>query len=233
MVHASEEFTTYGASHVGAVVVLVVGVVALLLVRRVHDPADRIGKALAVALLATTLPLQALYFTPGQWDLQTSLPIQLCDVASFVAAYALWTHRPWAAALTYYWGITLTSQAILTPDLSADFPHPVYLLFWVMHLGTVLAAVHLVWGRGLHPDWHTYRVAVVVTACWAAALMVLNAVLGTNYGYLNHKPDAATALDLLGPWPWYVAVEVLVISTVWALMTWPWVGVRRRVRTPD
>jgi hypothetical integral membrane protein (TIGR02206 family) len=223
---ASGEFTAYGASHLGAVVVLVIGIVALLLARRLHDPDDRLGKALAVALLTTTLPLQALYFTPGQWNLQTSLPIQLCDLASLVAVYALWTHRRWAAALTYFWGITLTSQAILTPDLAADFPHPIYLLFWVMHIGTVLAAVHLVWGRGVQPDWRGYRVAIAVTACWAVSVISLNVVVGTNYGYLNRKPAAATVLDLLGPWPWYVAVEVVVIATVWALLTWPWV--RRR-----
>lgn len=219
----SDEFTTYGTSHLGAVVVLAVGVVAVLVAGRVRDdPSDRLGRVLALALLATTVPLQLLYFTPAQWNVQTSLPVQLCDVASFVAAYGLWTHRRWAAALTYYWGITLTSQAILTPDLSADFPHPVFLLFWVMHHGTVLAAVHLVWVRGLHPDWRGYRFAVATTAVWAVGIFGLNLALGTNYGYLNRKPDAATVLDLLGPWPWYVAAEVAIIAAAWALLTWPW-----------
>lgn len=228
MLQASGEFTTYGASHVGALVVLVVGIVAMLLVgRRLDDPDDRLGTALAFLLLVT-VPMQAFNFAPGFWNPATSLPVQLCDVASFVAIYALWTHRPWAAALTYYWGISLTTQAALTPDLAANFPHPIYLLFWMMHIGTVLAAVHLVWVRGVHPDWRTYRLAIVVTACWAAALMGFNALLGTNYGYLNRKPDAATVLDLLGPWPWYVVAEVVIIAAVWALMTWPWA--RRRPR---
>lgn len=51
--------------------------------------------------------------------------------------------------------------------------------------------------------------------------MVLNAALGTNYGYLNRTPSAASALDLLGPWPAYVVVEVVVVAAVWALMVWP------------
>lgn len=221
-VEPSGEFTTYGASHVGALVVLVAGVAALLLLaRRLHDPGDRLGKALAVLLLVT-VPMQGFNFAPGFWNLATSLPVQLCDLASFVAIYALLTHRPWAAALTYYWGISLTTQAALTPDLAADFPHPIYLLFWMMHIGTVFAAVHLVWVRGVHPTWRTYGISIGVTACWAAVLMGLNVVLDTNYGYLNRKPDAATVLDLLGPWPWYVAAEVVIIAAIWALMTWPW-----------
>ena len=51
--------------------------------------------------------------------------------------------------------------------------------------------------------------------------MLFNAVAGTNYGYLNRKPDSASLLDLLPGWPAYVVLEILVVSAVWALMTWP------------
>jgi hypothetical integral membrane protein (TIGR02206 family) len=64
---------------------------------------------------------------------------------------------------------------------------------------------------------------VVRTAAWAVAVFGLNLKLGSNYGYLNEKPGAASVLDLLGPWPWYVVAEVAIIASVWALMTWPWV----------
>jgi hypothetical integral membrane protein (TIGR02206 family) len=32
----------------------------------------------------------------------------------------------------------------------------------------------------------------------------VNALLDTNYGYMNGKPEAASLLDHLGPWPWYL-----------------------------
>src|SRR5215218_4561279 len=122
---AAHDFAPYDGSHLGALVVLVVGaalLVALGPLLRDRDPGDRLGKALAIVIVAATLPLQILYFTPDHWSLQRTLPIQLCDVASVVAAYALWTHRRWAVALTYFWGLTLTTQAIITPDLSTPFP---------------------------------------------------------------------------------------------------------------
>ena len=232
---AASEFTTFGPTHVVAIIVLVVGAAVLVVAGRFResDPDDRFGKVFAVAMLATTLPLQVLYFTPDYWSLDRTLPIQLCDLASVVSAYALWTHRRWAMALTYYWGLTLTTQAIATPDLSVNYPDPVFFLFWAMHIGTVWAAVHLVWGRGVTPDWRSYRVAMAVTAVWAASVFTLNLLIDTNYGYLNAKPASASILDLLGPWPWYVAAEMLIVAGFWALVTWPWVALARRERPAE
>lgn len=228
---SQDEFAAYDASHLGALAVLVIGAALLVLAGRAlrdRDPDDRLGKGLAVVILAATLPLQILYFTPEHWSLQRTLPVQLCDVASLVAAYALWTHRRWAVALTYFWGLTLTTQAIVTPDLATPFPEPLFFLYWGMHLMSVWAAVHLTWGRRIWPDWHSYRVAMAGTAVWAACVIALNVILDTNYGYLNEKPDSASILDLLGPWPGYVLAEAAIIAVGWALITWPWVVLRRR-----
>lgn len=229
-------FTTYGTSHLVAIAVLVVGAALLVAVgrgRRVSDPDDRFGTVLAAAILLVTVPLQIVYFTPEYWSLSRTLPVQLCDLASLTAAYALWTHRWWATALTYYWGLTLTPQAIATPDLAATFPEPVFLLYWAMHIGTVWAAVYLTWGRGVTPDWGGYRLAVAVTAVWAVGVFVLNVLLDTNYGYLNDKPGSASILDLLGPWPWYLAAETVLVASVWVLATWPWAALAARSGAPS
>ena len=95
-------------------------------------------------------------------------------------------------------------------------------MFWGMHFFTVWAAVYLTFGLGVRPTWRSYRFTVAVTAVWAVTVMIFNALAGTNYGYLNRKPAVGTLLDLFGPWPGYVVVEVAVVAGVWALMTWPW-----------
>lgn len=224
---AAERFTTYGTSHMVVIALLLVGAVALIWVGRAYRgtaTAERLGKLLAAATLLFTVPAQLLYFTPGSFDLERTLPLQLCDLAWMVSAYGLWTHRRWAVALTYYWGLTLTTQAVATPDLAVNFPDRGFIVFWGMHLLVVWGAVYLTWGLNLTPDWRSYRTAFFVTAAWAAAVFSFNLVADTNYGYLNEKPAAASVLDLLGPWPWYVLAEVVIIATVWALLTWPWVA---------
>lgn len=230
---AIDDFTAYGTSHQVVLVMLGVGAVALVWFGRSHredNRAERFGRGLAVAILAFTVPMQILQVTPGYWRLSGSLPIQVCDLAWMAAAYALWTHRHWAIALTYFWGLTLTTQAVITPELSAEFPQPGFFMYWGMHLLVVWAAIYLTFGLGLFPDWRSYRIAITATAVWAVTIFAFNTVVGTNYGYLNAKPRTPSVLDLMGPWPWYILVEVAIVSVAWALITWPWVAVARRRR---
>ena len=67
-------------------------------------------------------------------------------------------------ALTYFWGLTLSVQGILTPSLAEAFPDPRFLAFWAMHFLIVWAALYLTFGLGLGPGWREYRVTVAVTA---------------------------------------------------------------------
>jgi hypothetical integral membrane protein (TIGR02206 family) len=217
---AAAPFVPYGPSHLAVLAVLAGGVVAFLAfgrwTRRSFD------RAFAVAITVIAVPVQLLQFTPAEWDLQTSLPLQLCDWAWLVAAIALWTRSRLAATITYLWGLTLTTQAVFTPALATAFPGLRWWMFWALHLMVVWAAIHVVWGMKLHPTWTTYLQAVVITLAWLFVTLGFNLVVGTNYGYLNGKPAQPSALDLLGPWPAYVLAEILIALAAWALLTWPW-----------
>lgn len=221
-------FVAYGPSHLAAICVATVGIVAILAVARWAP--RRIDRLFAVAIVALALPMQFLQFTPAEWDLQTSLPLQLCDWAWLVAAIALWTRSRLAATITYLWGLTLTTQALATPALTTPFPGLRWWLFFAMHLLIIWAAVYVIWAMKLHPTWRTYGQTVAITLAWAVATFVFNIVVGTNYGYLNDKPANASALDLLGPWPVYLVAEIVIVTGAWALLTWPWT--RRRVGEP-
>lgn len=231
-VTATQRFTAYGPSHWAVLAVFLFGAALLVVVGRRHrrTPAARhVSRGFAAALLA--LQLGALTYTllSTEWTLADSVPLHLSDLAPFAAAYALWSHARWAYALTYYWCLSLSTQALISPVfVGPDFPHHDFLAFWALHLLVIWAAVYLTWGLGLHPTWRDYRIAVAITAAWAAATMLFNSLTGTNYGYLNRKPDTGSILDPLGPWPWYLLLEAALILTAWALLTWPWT---RRSRT--
>src|SRR5680860_1418663 len=228
---AAGEFETFGTSHLVMLIVFALGIWPVVRIGRGHrgtDAAVRFSRAFAVAIPLFTLPLQIIDFTPGEFDFATTLPIQLCDLAWLAATYALWTHRRYAVALTYYWGLILTSQGLLTPALVNDFPSPKFVAFWGVHLLIMWAAIYLTWGLGLRLTWRGFRSTVLTTLVWAVSVFTFNAITGTNYGFLNRKPSTPSLLDLMGPWPVYVVVEIGVVLLVWALITWPWVSASRR-----
>lgn len=219
-------FEAFSTEHLVLITGFLVVCVALAVLGRAHrgTPAEvRFRRGFALLIPCFTVPMQVLQLLPGDYDLGTSLPLQLCDLAWVAAMVALWT-RHWAAtALVYFWGLTLTVQGILTPSLEQPFPDPRYIMFWGMHFFTVWAAVYLTFGLKVRLSWRSYRFVVAWTAVWAVTVMGFNTLMGTNYGYLNRKPAVGTVLDLFGPWPGYVVVEVAVVAGIWALMTWPWV----------
>jgi uncharacterized membrane protein YwaF len=44
----------------------------------------------------------------------------MTDAATLVATLALWSPRPLLFELTYFWGLTASLLAVLTPGLDAD-----------------------------------------------------------------------------------------------------------------
>jgi len=218
----ARRFEQYGPSHWAVIAVFAIGAVALVWTgrRQTEQQARRLGRILGALTALVYAAILIYVLTPPTLD---SVPLQLTDLATVVGAYALWSQKQWAYALTYYWGLVLSTQALISPALqSPDFPHYQFLAFWAIHLMVVWAAIYLTWGRGMRPDWRDFRIAVTVTVGWAVVTFTFNRITGTNFGFLNRKPSTASLLDVMGPWPWYVFVGATMISVVWALMTWPW-----------
>ncbi|MPZ66149.1 MAG: TIGR02206 family membrane protein [Pseudonocardiaceae bacterium] len=226
-----ERFSPYGPSHWAVLALFAVGAVVVITVGRRYRGtvvAEWISKLLALAILAVQIPFTTYTLLPGQFDLNTSLPLQLSDLAWMAAAYALWTRRQWAFALTYYWGLTLASQALITPEMDGfDFPHQHFFMFFSYHLLVVWGALYLTFGLGMRPGWRDYGSTVGATICWGLVMLAFNTVAGSNYGFLNEKPAVGSLLNLLGNWPWYLLSELAIGLAVWALITWPWVRAGR------
>ncbi len=228
---AVDDFATFGTSHLVMLGIFVAGVPgAVLLGRRVRadDTARRrTSRTVAVVLVVFMVPAQLVDLLPSQFDFETTLPLQLCDLAWIATAVALWTHHRVAVSLTYFWGLVLTTQGLITPALSSAFPSPKFLTFWVMHLIVVWGAIYLTWGLRLRPRWRDYATTVGITLVWMVGVYAFDTATETNYGYLVSKPEGGSVLDYLGPWPLYVAQQVGLVAVVWALMTYPWVRAAR------
>src|SRR5581483_7609952 len=156
---AARQFEPFGWSHAAAVVIfLVVAAVLVIAGRRCRGtPAgQRLSKALALAFVAFLIPVEVYYVLPWQPEIKYSLPLQLCDLASIAAVWALWSYSSTAFALTYFWGLTLTVQAFISPELHGlDFPSLQFVAFFGVHSLAPWAAIYLTWGAGLRPSWRS------------------------------------------------------------------------------
>ena len=108
---AQREFSAYGPSHLVVLALFVVGAVALIWIgRRQNESQARLfGRVLAVLILAAFIV--ALVYKLIRPSMDTSVPLQLCDIAELAAAYALWSQR----ALGLYAYLLLGSR----PELAA------------------------------------------------------------------------------------------------------------------
>jgi hypothetical integral membrane protein (TIGR02206 family) len=217
------------ADHVAALAVTAALGAALPIVARSQPGArTRLFASLFGAFLLTWfVAYHVVVLIRGDYELDVDLPLHLTDAVTVVAAFALITRRPLLFELTWFWGLTASLQAILTPDLAADdrFPSFFYWHYFVTHGGVVVAAVFLGFGLGLTARPGAVGRVFLLTAAWAGVAALGDALTGGNYMFLREKPEAATLLDYMGPWPWYILTAALLALALFELLDLPF---RRR-----
>jgi hypothetical integral membrane protein (TIGR02206 family) len=145
----------------------------------------------------------------GTWSVQYTLPLQLTDVVSAVSIAALLTRRQLLVELAYFWSYTATLQAVLTPDLAQNFPSVFYFTYFIYHVGAIVAASFLVFGCRMYPRRGAVWRVFWITIGWTAIAGTADVITGGNYMYLASKPVHNSLLNLMGPWPWYIAGGVV------------------------
>jgi hypothetical integral membrane protein (TIGR02206 family) len=188
-------------------------------------------RGLAILLISSEVAFHIVKALDGGLTARGDLPLHLTDAATVVAAIALWfPSAALAFELTYFWAMTATLQALLTPDLRQGFPDYRWWWFFIEHSGVLVAAILMAWGLRRTPR----PGAVLRVFAWSLGVTAL-AAIGTvafdgNYMFLRHRPTGGSLLDLMGPWPWYiVSAAALALALFW-LFDRPFDG--RRGRRP-
>ena len=193
--------------HLGAVAVAASLCAALCAAARTRPGPWTIvaARVMAVVLVGNLVAWQVVTVAQGRWTVHTGLMLDLCPVSAATAAAALWTRRPLLAELAYFWGCAGSIQGLITPDTRWHFPNFFYFQFYVIHAGVVVAGLFLVIGLGLAPRPHAVRRVFALTIAFACVCAVADVVTGGNYMFLRDQGGRGTLLDVMGPWPWYIA----------------------------
>jgi hypothetical integral membrane protein (TIGR02206 family) len=235
-------FVMFGLSHGVAILATVLAVVFMVWVNRPGSVTPKFKRRVNITIatfLVLSVGLDPLITWLRYHDepvkcakllRENSLPFHLCDIVSVILGVALVTGRQRWAELGYLWGIAGTLQGVITPALKFDWYSPEYYAFFMQHGGVQAAALGLVVGAGLKPQAGAFRRVMLWSWAYMAVAFGLNWLLHTNYGYINGKPETASLLDHLGPWPWYLLILQGVALVFFGLLLLPFC--RKRVKEP-
>lgn len=177
--------------------------------------------SVAGALLADTALFYAWQATHHQISFPDHLPLELCDASLVLTIVTLFTLKPLAFDLAYYWALAGASMAMLTPNLWEPFPSFGGVQFFVAHGLTIAAVLYLVWSGQARPRKGSVLRAIVGMNIFAAIVGTFDAIFKTNYFYLRSKPANPSILDYLGPWPVYLLCTEGVALILFVLLYLP------------
>lgn len=158
----------------------------------------------------------------GTWTEQTMLPLHLCSVFVFLSAIMLVTRSYTIFEYAFFLGIGGALQAFLTPDLGIySFPHFRYFQVFVSHGLIIASALYMLIVEHQRLHWKSLLKVVIVGNLYYLVLFFINRWLGSNYMFTAHKPETASLMDVLGPWPWYLLTTEGIAAVVFTLFYLP------------
>jgi hypothetical integral membrane protein (TIGR02206 family) len=177
----------------------------------------------AAVVLALWLGVTVWRFLPPHFDSRYSLPLQLCNLTSLAVPLVLFTSWRPLRAILYFWGLGLSSQGILTPDLKDGPARPGFWVFWIFH-GTIIGtALYDLAARRFRPAWKDFRAAYLGVWIYFVLVLAVDLAFGWNYGYVGKsRPDQPSVIDVLGPWPQRLVPIILLVSVAMLLLLVPW-----------
>jgi len=170
-------------------------------------------------MLAADILNHARYIAAGEWSVQYTLPLHLCDISLYLCIIMLLSNSFRVYETAYFWGLGGVTQALLTPDLGYySFPHFVFYQFFIAHGAIVVSCLFMTVVNKFRPALKSIWKTILITNAYAAVIAVFNQFTGANYLFICRKPAAGSLMDHLGPWPWYlISLEFVALALFFVL----------------
>ncbi len=156
------------------------------------------GQQISWVIFSVYAAWSVLHLALGNYHLKDDLPLHLCNFCAVTLPIVFYTRHDWLLQSYFYLIMAGTTQAIITPHLDNGFPHYVFIKYWTVHCGIVIAMLYAVYALHFRPTFKGIGIALIATQVYLAILWTMNTLLGANFGYIMQKPPVASILDLMG-----------------------------------
>lgn len=225
-------FVRFGLTHLGVIALTLITPLILSAIARCDESgvtARVVSWLFSAFLISSKIFALAILYRDGELTIESVLPMYLCDWAAIVAVITLMYPNQWTYELCYFWSLGGTLQALLTPDLIYEFPHPRFISFFALHSGVIASLLYMTLGMEMRPVPMSILRVLGWSALYLGLALAANFAFGTNFGYLRAKPTQPSLLDYMAPWPYYI-LELVGIAIAFTLVLYAPYFVMDRLR---
>jgi hypothetical integral membrane protein (TIGR02206 family) len=221
--YKGQAFVLFGTEHITALAILTALNFFLIQFRYAKETTkNKIRWTVALILWGNEIGWHIWNVAIGKWTIQTMLPLQICSILVWLGAFMLVTKNYRIYEFMYFMGIGGAIQALATPDLGIyGFPHFRFFQTFISHGLIVTSAIYMTVVEGYRPTWKSILRVAFWMNVYVVIIFILNSAIGSNYLMINHKPEAASLLDLLPAWPMYVLYMELIGFVTVLLLYFP------------
>lgn len=218
-------FHMWDMIHITTMLLIIACIFALFIFKDFLRPyRDKIRIAVGWTLIASRLSLDFWYISTDQWSVKSSLPLELCSIASIMCGIMLLTRNKHLFEVFYFIALSGALQAILTPDLNFGFPQFRFIQFFADHFLLMIAPLIMIILYGFKITYKSLIKSFLTLNGIAIIVFFMNIIFSANYMFLRHKPTSASLLDFLGPYPYYILslefVALLIFTVLYLPFVW-------------
>ena len=224
-------FESYSIQHFGPILFYAIfAVIAINYAKKKLNKDEQYRFACYISLLSPVLILawMAHLFYIDTFDYKEDLPLFLCNVLAFIYPVVIYKRNRKALGVFYFMVLAGTAQGIITPDLNYGFPNLMFMRYWTIHCVPILLVFYSISVFKVKINFKDFINAIVWMNIYLVLIFAVNLLLKSNYAYTMRKPDAASLVDLLGPWPWYIISGELIALVMFTLLYIPYMRFKKR-----
>ena len=216
-------FVLFGTAHLISLLIDLIVIALIFNAKGLSEKTkQRVRWAMAIGLWTIESSWHIWNIINHTWTLDTMLPLHMCSVMIWLAGYMLVTKNETIYPFVYFLGIGGALQAVLTPESGIyGFPHFRYLQTFSNHSLLIMAGLWMTVVEGMRPTWKSLLRVMVVANIYMAVVFFINMGLGSNYLFINRKPDTASVIDMLPAWPGYIPFLELIGLVEFTLLYLP------------
>lgn len=208
-------FQVFSIEHIISIIVIILVFIAFFRFNKVlgiNDKSRSFLFVLAFIMISLDLSEDLVRVFTGFYSIRKDLPLQLCSIGVYLAAFTLVSRKKIFFDLIFYWGFVGATNAILTPDGNLFELRIFFFYSQAYHAALIFAVLWLMIKYDMRMRYGSILKVVISTNIIVGLLSILNYALDSNYMFLRQIPDSVSPF-LMGEWPVYI-IMVQVFSII-------------------